>query len=227
MILSSLLWKRQILPNKFIVCDRIVQIYLETHMKVTNTDLNMHVIKRFVVSCQTLWVTPCLMFLKMDLKNDFINSEMLDWVLLREIELLSGEKLIPSNHYIIQSVSQFSHSVVSNSLWPHGLQHTRLPYPSPTPGVYPNSCPLSQWRHPTITSSVVPLISRFQMSKHFASGGQNIGVSASTSVLPMNTKDRSPLGWTGWISLQSKGLSRAFSNTTIQKYQFFGTQLSL
>ena len=127
MILSSLLWKRQILPNKFIVCDRIVQIYLETPMKVTNTDLNMHVIKRFVVSCQTLWVTPCLMFLKMDLKNDFINSEMLEWVLLREVELLSGEKLVSSNHYIIQSVSQFSHSVMSNSLWLHGLKHTRPP----------------------------------------------------------------------------------------------------
>ena len=224
MILSSLLWKRQILPNKFIVCDRIVQIYLETHMKVTNTDLNMHVIKRFVVSCQTLWVTPCLMFLKMDLKNDFINSEMLDWVLLREIELLSGEKLIPSNHYIIQSVSQFSHSVVSNSLWPHGLQHTRLPYPSPTPGVHSDSRPSSQWCHPAISSSVVPFFSHLQsfpesgsfpVSQFFASGGQSIGVSSSTSVFPMNIQDWFPLGWTGWISLQSKGLSRVFSNTTV------------
>ena len=127
-------------------------------------------------------------------------------------------------------------SVVSDSLWPHGLQHTRPPCPSPTPGVYPNSYPLSWWCHPTISSSVVPFFSRlqsfpasgsFQMSQLFTSGGQSIGVSASTSVLPMNTQDWSPLGCTGWISLQSKGLSRVFSNTTVQKHQFFGTQLSL
>ena len=114
----------------------------------------------------------------------------------------------------IQSV-QFSHSVVSNSLWPHELQHTRPPCPSPTTGVYPNSCPLSWWHHPTISSSVVPFSScpqsfpasgSFQMSQYFTSGGQSIGVSASTSVLPMNTQDWSPLGWPGWISLQSKGL---------------------
>ena len=118
-----------------------------------------------------------------------------------------------------------SHSVVSDSLWPHGLQHTRPPCPSPTPGVYPNPCPLSRWCHPTISSSVVPFSScpqsfqasgSFQMSQFFASGGQSIGVSASTSVLPKNTQDWSPLGWTGLISLQSKGLSRVFSNTTVQ-----------
>ena len=135
---------------------------------------------------------------------------------------------------LISSV-QFSHSVVSDSLWPHRLQHSRPPYPSPTPGVYSNSCPLRQWCHPTISSSVVPFSSclqsfpasgSFQMSQLFASGGQNIGVSASTSVLPMNIQDWFPLGWTGWISLQSKGPSRVFSNTTVQKHQFFGTQLS-
>ena len=116
------------------------------------------------------------------------------------------------------------------------LQHARPPWPSPTPGVYPNSCPLSRWFHLTISSSVIPFSScpqsfptsgSFKMSQLFASGSQSIGVSASTSVLPMNTQDWSPLGWTGWISLQSKELSRAFSNTTVQNHQFFGAQLSL
>ena len=122
---------------------------------------------------------------------------------------------------------QFSHSVVSNSLRPHGLQHARLPCPLATPGVYSNSCPLSQWCHPAISSSVVPFSScfqsfpasgSFQMRQFFASGSQSIGVSASASVLPMNTQDWSPLGRTGWISLQSKGLSRAFSNTAVQNH---------
>ena len=131
---------------------------------------------------------------------------------------------------------QFSHSVVSNSLWPQEPQHARPPCPSPIPRVHPNPCPLSQWCHPTISSSVFPFSSQlqsfpasgsFQMSKLFASGGQSIGVSASTSVLPMKIKNWSPLGWTGWISLQSKGLSRVFSNTTVQKHQFFSAQLSL
>ena len=130
---------------------------------------------------------------------------------------------------------QFSHSVMSDSLWPHGLQHVRPPCPSPTPGVYANSCPMSCWCHPTISSSVIafsclqsfPASGSSLMSQLFVSGGQSIGVSASTSVLPMNTKDWSPLGWTGWISLQSKGLSRVFSNTTVQKHQFFSVQLSL
>ena len=131
---------------------------------------------------------------------------------------------------------QFSCSVVSESLQPHESQHARSPCPSPTPGVHPNPCPSSWWCHPAISSSVVPFSSCpqsfpasrfFQMSQLFASGGQSIGVSASTSVLPMNTQDWSPLGWAGWISLQSKGLSRVFSNTTIQKHQFFSTQLSL
>ena len=131
---------------------------------------------------------------------------------------------------------QFSRSVVSDSLRPHESQHTRPPCPSPTPRVYPNSCPLSQWCYPTISSSIIPFCScpqsfpesgSFQMSQFFASGGQSIGVSASTWVIPMNTQDWYPLGWTGWISLQSKGFSGVFPNTTVQKYQFFCTQLSL
>ena len=131
---------------------------------------------------------------------------------------------------------QFSTSVVSNSLWPHGLQYVRPSCPSATPGVYSNSCPSSWWCHPAISSSVVPFSSRlqpfpasgsFQMSQLFISGGWSIGVSASASVLPMNIQDWFPLGWTGWISLQSKGLLRVFSNTTVQKHQFFSTQLSL
>ena len=130
---------------------------------------------------------------------------------------------------------QFSCSVMSNSLWPHGLQHARPPCPSPTSRDYSNSCPLSWWCHPTISSSIVPFSSclqsftasgSFPMSQLFTSGGQRIGVSALTSVLPMNTQDSSPLGWTGWISLQSKGLSTIFSNTTVQKHQFFSAQLS-
>ena len=130
---------------------------------------------------------------------------------------------------------KFRHSVMSDSLRPHEPQHARLPCPPPTPGVYPNSRPLSWWCHPTVSSSAIPFSSclqsfptsgSFQMSQFFTSGGQSTGVSASMSVLPMNTQDWSPLGWTGWISLQSKGLSRAFSNTTVQKHQFC-TQLSL
>ena len=131
---------------------------------------------------------------------------------------------------------QFSHSVVSNSLRPHGLQHTKPPCPSPTPGVYSNSCPLSRWCYTTISSSVIPFSSclqsfpasgSFPMSQFFVSGGQIIGVSASISVLPINIQDWFPLGWMGWISLLSKALSRVFSNTTVQKHQLFGAQLSL
>ena len=131
---------------------------------------------------------------------------------------------------------QFSRSVVSDSLRPHESQHARPPCPSPTPGVHPNSCPLSQWCHPAISSSLVPFSScpqflpaseSFPMNQLFASDGQSTGVSASTPVLPMNTQDWSLLGWTAWISLQSKGLSRVFSNITVQKHQFFIAQLSL
>ena len=140
------------------------------------------------------------------------------------------------NYYIDYQFSQFSHSVLSDSLQPHGLQHARLPCPSTNSGAYSNSCPSSRWCHPTISSSVVPFSSFsqsfpalgcFPMSQLFASGCQSIGVSASRSVLPMNTQDWSPLGWTGWISLQSRGLSRVFSNTAVQKHQSFGAQLSL
>ena len=131
---------------------------------------------------------------------------------------------------------QFSHSVVSDSLQPHGLQHTRLPCPLPTPGAYSNSCPYSWWCHPTISSSVVPFSSHLQsfpasesfpMSQFFASDGQSIGVSVSSSVLPLNIQDWFPSGLTGWISLQSKGFSRVFSNTTVQRHQFFSVQPSL
>ena len=144
------------------------------------------------------------------------------------------EKHSPLRYRCISSV-QFSRSVLSDSLWPHESQHARPACPSPTPGVYSNSCPSSWWCHPAISSSVVPFSScpqslpasgYFQMSQLFAWGSQSTGVSASASVLPMNTQDLSPSGWTGWISLQSKVLSRVFSNTTVQKHQFFGTRLS-
>ena len=137
--------------------------------------------------------------------------------------------------FLKSSSVQFSHSVMSNSLWSHELQHARPPCPSSTPGVHPNSCPSSWWCHPAISSSVIPFSSypqplpaseSFPMSQLFAWGGQSIGVSALASVLPKNTQDWSPLEWTGWISLQSKRLTRIVSNTTVQKHQFFGTQLS-
>ena len=144
-------------------------------------------------------------------------------------------QLPKSTQTIIWLSLQFSRSVMSNSLQLHGLQHTRLPCPSPTPRACSNSCPLSQWCHPTISSSAVPFSSRLQslpasgsssMSWFLASGGQSIGISTSASVLPMNVQDWFPLGLTGWISLQSKGLSRVFSNTTVQKHQFFSAQPS-
>ena len=133
-----------------------------------------------------------------------------------------------------QSVSSVAQSCPTH-VQPHGLQQARLPCPSPTPGVYSNSCPLSRWCYPTISSSVVPFSSHlqsfpaswsFHMSQFFTSGNRSIAISASSWVLPMNTQDWSPLGWTGWF-LQSKALSRVFSNTTVQKHQFFGSQLSL
>ena len=130
---------------------------------------------------------------------------------------------------------QFSHSVMSNSLRPHELQHTRPPCPSPTPGVHSDSRPLSPWCHPAISSSVVPFSScpqslpaseSFPMTQMFAWGGQSTGVSALASFLPRKSQGWFPSEWTGWISLQSKGLSRVFSNTTVQKHQFFSAQLS-
>ena len=143
--------------------------------------------------------------------------------------------------YNLLNQSQFSGSVVSDSLQPHGLQHARLPCPAPTPRAYSNSCPSSLWCHPTISSSVVPFSfclqglllpdafpasGSFPRSQLFPWGNQSIGLSASASALPMNTQDWSPLERTGCFSLQSKGLSRVFSNTTVQKHQFFGAQLS-
>ena len=137
---------------------------------------------------------------------------------------------------IIHTLVQFSLSVMSDSLQPHGPQHARPPCLSPIPRTYPNPCPSSRWCHPTISSSVIPFSSHlqsfptsgsFQMSQLFASGGQRIGVSALALVLPMNIQDWFLLELTGWISLQSKGLSRVFSNTKVQKHQLFGTQLSL
>ena len=131
-------------------------------------------------------------------------------------------------------LSQFSRSVISNSLRPYGLQHARTSCPSPTPRTCSNSCLSSQWCHPTISSSVIPFFSclqsfpasgSFLMSQFFTSGDQSIGVLASASVLPMNIQDLFPLGLTDWISLQSKGLSRVFSNITVQKHQLFGNSL--
>ena len=136
---------------------------------------------------------------------------------------------------VILDSDQFSRSVASDSLQPHDSQHARPPCPSPTPGGHSNSRPLSQWCHSAISSSVIPFSScsqslpasgSFPMSQLFSWGGQSIGVSASASVLPMNTQDWFPLGWTGWIFLQSKGLERVFSSTTIQKHQFFRAQPS-
>ena len=143
---------------------------------------------------------------------------------------------IPQENKHGSTFSQFSHSVVSNSLRLCGLQHARPPCPKPTAGVYPNPCPLSQWCHLTISSSVLPFSScpqsfpaseSFPMSQFFASGGKTIGVSDLTSVFPMNIQGQFPLELTGWISLQYKGLSRVLSNTTVQKHQFFSAQLSL
>ena len=135
---------------------------------------------------------------------------------------------LPLSHVLLL----FTHSPVSDALWPHGLQHARPPCPSPTSGAYSHSCPLSRWCHPTISSSVfpfsscpqsLPALQSFPMSQLFTWGGQSIGVSALASVLPEKSQGWSPSEWTGWISLQSKGLSRVFSNTTVQKHQFFST----
>ena len=150
----------------------------------------------------------------------------------REKQVLHGKLIWVLDN---SSLVQFSCSVMSSSLSPHGLQRDRPPCPTPTPRVYSNSCPLSWWCHPAISSchplllltSIFPSIRVFSMSQFFTSGGQTIGVSASASVLSMNIQDRFPLGWTDWIRLLSNGLSRVFSNTTLQKHRFFSTQLSL
>ena len=145
-----------------------------------------------------------------------------------------AQKMLKINHSVQFSSVQFSCSVVSDSLQPHESQHARTPCPSPTPGVHSDSRPSSPWCHPAISSSVVlfscpqslPASESFPMSQLFAWGGQSIGVSAAASLLPKKSQGWSPLGWTGWISLQSMGLSRVFSNTAVQKHQLFGTQLS-
>ena len=177
--------------------------------------------------------------------NPFVLLKLLDYHLL---PVITTFVIIFFIHHVIGPFStlattlkdfssvQFSRSVVSDSLRPNGLQHTRPPCPSRTPRAYSNSCPSSWWCHPTISSSVVPFSSclpsfpasgSLPVNQLFGSGGQRIGISASASVLPMNIQDWVPLGCTGFISLQSKGLSRVFSSTMVQKHQFFSIQLSL
>ena len=168
------------------------------------------------------------------IKKNTLESVLMRWIKLEpfiQSEVSQKEK----HQYSISSV-QFHRSVMSNTLQAPEPQYARPPCPSSTPRVHPNPCPLCLWCHPTISSSVIPFFSHpqsfpasgpFQMSQLFASGGQSIGISASVSVLPMNIQDSFPLRWTGWICLQSKGLSRIFSNTTVQKHQFFSDQLSL
>ena len=168
---------------------------------------------------------------KAGMKKAFLFWEFITWTNAATSEINNS-----AGSSVQLSSAHFSCSVVAESWRPHGLQHARLPCPSRTPITYSNSCPSCRWCHPTISSSVVPFSSclqscpasgSFQMSQHFTAGGQSTGVSASKSVLPMNTQDWSPLGWTGWTSLHSMGLSRVFSNTTVQSNQFFCTQLSL
>ena len=179
------------------------------------------------ISCWNLWVLLIpsknfFPFVSIDDRNMSVSTDS-SYFLIPKRNLSQG----------MQSV-QFSHSVMSNCLRPHESQHARPPCPSPTPRVHSNSHPSSWWCRPAISSSVIPFScpqslpasESFPMSQLFAWGGQSIWVSPSASVLPMNTQDWSPLGWTGWISLQSKGLSRVFSNTTVQKHQSFGAQLS-
>ena len=178
-------------------------------------------------------VCVCIIFLGGLCGLQDLNSLTRDWTWAVAVKALSP------NHWTTRELPQFSpvqlsRSVVSDSLRPHESQHARPPCPSPAPGVYPNPCPSSRWCHPAISSSVVPFScpqslpasGSFPMSQLFAWGGQSTGVSASASVLPMNTQDWSPLGWMGWISLQSKVLSRGFSNTIVQKHYLFGAQLS-
>ena len=167
----------------------------------------------------------------------YMRLKTVNWSCFYFLNFFSSPLLRYNWHIILYTFSsvQFSRSVVSDSLRPHESQHARPPCPLPTPGVHSDSCPLSQWCHPAISSSVVsfsscpqslPASGSFPRSQLFGWGFQSIGVSALASVLPMNTLDWSPLEWTGWISLQSKGLSRVFSNTTVQKHQFFSAQLS-
>ena len=176
------------------------------------------------------------------LKTGFKESGYKGFEIIRNLGTNLLYKKAPTFSFLFRSLEdihvssvQFRHSVMSDSLQPHKSQHARPPCLSPTPRVHPNSCPSSWWCHPAISSSVIPFSScpqslpasgSFPMSQLFAWGGQSIGVSASALVLPISTQDWSPLRWTGWISLQSKGLSRVFSNTTVQEHPFFGAQLS-
>ena len=193
--------------------------------------LTLHLtVKHTTLDCGDLLYDGCLSYL------DWRCCEGSDYVPFKIV--ISTWHSNWANEYLLNKFSSvhFSHSVVSNSLWSHGLQHTWHHCPSPTPRACSNSCPESRWHHPTISSSVVPFSSclqpfpasgSFPISQFFASGVQSIGVSASASLLPMNIQDWFPLGFTGWISLQSKGLSRVFSNNTDQKHQLFSAQLSL
>ena len=204
------------------------------------------------LSCVQLFVTPWTVTRQDPLSMGILQARILEWVAMPS----SRGSFPPRNHTGVSCLAgrfltswatreayvdlfssvQFSRSVVSDSLRSHESQHARPPSPSLTPGVYLNSCPLSWQCHRAISSSVIlfsscpqsfPALGSFPMSQLFTWDGQSIGVSAAAaSVLPMNTQDWSPLGWTGWISLLSKGLSRVFSNTTVQKHQFFGAQLS-
>ena len=185
-----------------------------------------------VVSITGLVTIPLCLHLYMSFSSFLCVSAMCVFYkdICIELRIIQGDLISKS----FSSV-QFSHSIVSDSLRPRESQHARPPCPSPTPRVYSNSCPSSWWCHPAISSSVVPFSScpqslpaseSFPMSQLFTPGGQSTGVSASASFLPMNTQDWSPLEWTGWISLQSKGPSRVFSDTTVQKHQFFSTQSS-
>ena len=180
------------------------------------------------ISCWNLWVLLIpsknfFPFVSIDDRNMSVSTDS-SYFLIPKRNLSQG----------MQSV-QFSHSVMSNCLRPHESQHSRPPCPSPTPRVHSNSHPSSWWCRPAISSSVIPFScpqslpasGSFPVSQLFAWGGQSITISASASVLPMNIQDWSPLGWTGWISLQSKGLWRVCSNTTVQRHQFFSAQLSL
>ena len=167
--------------------------------------------------------------------SGMLQKGLCSWVNLMTASIPFTTKILSFPVCSVSSV-QFSCSVTSDSLRPHGLQLARFLCPSPTPGAYSNSCPSSWWCHSIISSSVVsfssclqscPASGSFPLSQFFTSGGQSIGVSTLASVLPMNIQEWFPLGWADWISLQSKGLSRVFSNTTVQKHKFFDAQLSL
>ena len=190
-------------------------------------------------------VTLCFEYSRTRTSINSINKFIHLWPLLKRLWLLLFKHLCSVYfekkvkkyfvNWIVSSSVQFSCSVLSDSSWPHESQHTRPPCPSPAPGVHSDSRPSSQWCHPAVSSSAIPFSNcsqslpvseYFPMSQLFAWGGQSIGVSALASFLPMNTQGWSPSEWTGWTSLQSKGLSKVFSNTTVQKHQFFSTQLS-